>query len=70
MIDEVEAREMPGVATEGPEVATPELSDYRLLNWMMRPHLDSDQVPADVLRVSRNEVLMAFLSDSATENHP
>lgn len=70
MIDKVEACEMPGVPTEGTEVATPELSDYRLLNWMMRPHLDSDEVPADAPRVCRNEVLMAFLGDRATENHP
>lgn len=44
-------------------------SDYRFLNWMMRPHFDFDELPADALRVRGNDVLMTFLRESETECH-
>jgi hypothetical protein len=44
-------------------------SNFRLLNWMMRPHLDFDGVPADALRDQDEEVLEAFLRDSEPDCH-
>lgn len=44
-------------------------SEFRLLNWMMRPHLDFDGVPADALEDQDEEVLEAFLRDSEPECH-
>lgn len=44
-------------------------SSFRLLNWMMSPHLDFDGVPADALRDRDEEVLEAFLRDSEPECH-
>mgnify|MGYP001627512079 CR=1 FL=1 len=44
-------------------------SEFRLLNWMMRPHLDFDGVPADALQDRDEEVLEAFLRDSEPDRH-
>ncbi|RJL06025.1 hypothetical protein D3P06_05025 [Paracoccus aestuarii] len=44
-------------------------SEFRLLNWMMCPHLDFDGVPADALRDQDEEVLEAFLRDSEPDCH-
>lgn len=44
-------------------------SNFRLLNWMMRPHLDFDGVPADALKNLDGEVLEAFLRDSEPQCH-
>ncbi len=46
-----------------------EWSDLRLLNWMMRPHFDLDEVPADALRDPESDVLAAFLREIEPECH-
>lgn len=46
-----------------------EWSDLRLLNWMMRPHLDFDGVPADALKEPDGDVLAAFLREIEPECH-
>ncbi|MFC3838176.1 hypothetical protein [Paracoccus rhizosphaerae] len=46
-----------------------EWSDFRLLNWMMRPHLDFDGVPADGLQDPGTDVLAAFLRQIEPERH-
>lgn len=46
-----------------------EWSALRLLNWMMRPPLDFDGVPADALKEPDGAVLAAFLREIEPECH-
>lgn len=62
-------RPYPGLAQIVAAAKAAGWSTFRLLNWMMRPHLDFDGVPADALRDQYEEVLEAFLRDSEPECH-
>lgn len=42
---------------------------FRILNWMMRPHLDFDETPATFLADQGEEVLLAFLQEIVPEDH-
>lgn len=44
-------------------------SEFRILNWMMRPHLDFDETPATSLADNGEEVLLAFLQEIVPEDH-
>jgi hypothetical protein len=44
-------------------------SNFRLLNWMMLPHMDFDGTPADSLQNVGGAVLEAFLRASEPEYH-
>lgn len=44
-------------------------SNFRLLNWMTRQHLDFDMAPADALADDQEAVLAAFLREVEPEIH-
>lgn len=46
-----------------------ERSNFRLLNWMMRPHMDFERLPAASLSERGEDVLMAFLRETTSEYH-
>lgn len=44
-------------------------SDFRLLNWMLRPHFDFEGSPADALAEHGKEVVHALQRAMASEKH-
>ena len=44
-------------------------SDFRLLHWLTRPHLDFDGTPAEALSVDADAVMRAFDRDIESISH-
>ncbi|MFG6080326.1 hypothetical protein ACEUZ9_000876 [Paracoccus litorisediminis] len=64
-----ERRVYPAFAAILREAFASEWSNFRLLNWMMRPHLDFDDTPAKALGKEGDAVYAAFLREARPEMH-